>query len=151
MELRPYDIALKLAGEKEIVGKNDNPKILSMFHALGFKGKWVHDEISWCAAMVGYCLKEAGYQYLETLSATAYLEYGEPVVEPQLGDIVIFWRGNKKGEKIPGTNIMKGHIAFFCNERWGAVRTIDGNMSDKLWMNSHPAYKVLGYRRPVKL
>lgn len=150
MELRPYDIALQLAGEKEIVGKNDNPRITAMFDAVGFEKHNFSDEISWCAAMVGYCLKEAGYSYMETLSATAYLDYGKAVVEPRLGDLVIFWRGEFKGQLIPGTDVMKGHVAFYLNDRWGWVRTIDGNWGNQLWFNKHPEHKVLGYRRPVK-
>lgn len=146
--IEPYLKALSHFGEREIAGSGNNPRIIKFFEEVGFPN--LTDSTSWCAAFVGYCLKESGFDFKNSLSARSYLDYGEKVTIPRMGDIVIYWRGSHDGDLIPGTNVAKGHVGFYVNDAWGWVRTLGGNQGDEVNIKSFRQSKVLGYRRPVK-
>lgn len=142
-------IALSQASQKEVVGKQDNPEILKYFNALGFQGKKLHDETSWCAAFVNWCLKTAGFDYLKKLNARSFLEYGVKVEQgdQQMGDIVVFWRGEHEDELIPGSTLKKGHVGFYIREIDNWIYVLGGNQSNTVKVSAYPKNKLLGYRR----
>jgi len=149
--LDPMLFLLDNYGVKEVRGHNDNAIILEMFDELNFGHHNLHDETSWCAAAMGWSLKKTGYAYLQTLSAAAYLDYGESVIKsPRIGDIAIFWRGKFKGEKIPGTNVMKAHIGYRIGYEPYWMKLLSGNVSDELNISKQPMRKLLDIRRPYK-
>jgi len=85
----PIEIALKEYGTKEIVGSENNPRVLEYFRTTG--NSWVQDdETAWCSAFVGYCLETAGITSTKKLNARSYLTWGEATEKPELGDIVVF-------------------------------------------------------------
>ena len=84
--------AFKMYGVTEVPGQKDNPKVLALFDELGFNGSVLKDETSWCAAFANAILKRAGLPYQKKLNARSFLELGEQVFNPQLGDIVVLWR-----------------------------------------------------------
>ena len=136
-----YNVALENVEEREIRGTKNNPLIEKMFEAV--IGKKLPDETPWCAAFVGYCLKEAGYKTSGKLNARSYVSYGEEVKEEDLkkGDIVVFWRGNP--------NSWKGHVAFFVKFDGPNVVVLGGNQKDKVCFASYRRDRILAFRRPV--
>ena len=55
------DIAFEEIGTKEILGGQDNPRILEYLSTVKLpKDMAKHDEIAWCAAFVNWSLKGAG-------------------------------------------------------------------------------------------
>lgn len=82
-------------GIQEIRGARHNPLIVSWFHEIGHPE--VHDdETSWCAVVVGSCLKRRGYPTTEVASnmlARSYLSYGV-ACEPKRGALAIWPRGH---------------------------------------------------------
>lgn len=139
--MKPYQYALsEYWAEKEVKGVEDNPKIVHMFYNLGFDGSKLKDETSWCAAFVNHCLKETGHKHTGKLNARSFLELPGPVDEPELGDIVIFWRESPES--------WKGHVGFVIRKRRGWVYVLGGNQRNEVNIIAYQESRVLGYRRP---
>lgn len=98
-------------------------------------------EFAWCACFVSNLLFEMGIwndkQNLHIVSARKFLEIGEVVLEPQMGDLVILERG-----------IAKGHIGLYLNEvHIGKVNLLNGNSGDEVRISEFDKSRILGYRR----
>lgn len=133
---------LKYHGLKEVFGPKHNPDIVKMFHDIGYN--WVNDdETSWCSAALNYFCKRLGYERSGRLDARSWLKVGELVITPQLGDVVVYWRGSK-------TSWM-GHVGLFISNRNGWIYTLGGNQSDMIGISPYAESRVLGYRRLKKL
>lgn len=76
------------------------------------------------------------------LMARSYLKYGAPQMHPGRGCIAIWPRG-----KPPS-----GHVGFAVsvNEKKGTIRTIEGNVSNKVKYGTHRIGDALGYRWPLE-
>jgi len=142
--MEPYQLALKYYGMREIVGGMHNDKILEMFKYIGHS--WVHDdETAWCACFINYCLKKSGYLNTGKLNARSFLDLPNAIVQPQLGDIMIFWR------VAPDT--VYGHVGFFINELWedpDGYFILSGNQNNQVNIMEYPKLRLLGIRRPLK-
>ena len=95
---------------------------------------------AWCAAFVNAIEKKCGRKGTGVLTARSFLKYGSPVAKPQLGDIVVFKRGNSSWE---------GHVGYYISEDKYSVLSLGGNQSNKVCYANYPISSVLGYRRPV--
>jgi len=95
---------------------------------------------AWCAGFVNAIEKLCGRQGTGKLTARSFLKYGEIVAEPQLGDIVIFRRGNHPWQ---------GHVAYFVRMDGGNVIALGGNQGDSVSEAPYAVSRVLGYRRVV--
>ena len=148
---------LSQAQFKEEYGNKDNPEILKYFHALGFEGKWLHDETSWCAAIVNWTLKESGLPYLKALNARALLvmpalypdsfKLVMPPEKPKMGDMAIYWRGSHKDELIPGSNLKKGHVNFFIRNDDVWDFGLGGNQGNTVQVSAYRRSRILAYIR----
>lgn len=144
---KAFEIALKEYGQKEIVGRIDNPRILEYFDESGFDGSRLKDETAWCSAFVNWCCKKAGKPYTRKLNATSWLNVGRTVDAPELGDVVVFWRGKYKGDTISGTNLMKGHVAFFVRETNNYIYVLGGNQGNQVKISAYHKSRLLDYKR----
>lgn len=126
---------------KETKGEFDNPEVLKYFNDLGFNGSKLKDETAWCAAFVNYCLKRAGYGYIQgKLNARALIDVGETVDKPELGDVVVLWRSSPDS--------WKGHTGFFIRETSKWIYILGGNQGNKVCIKAYPKSRLLGYVRP---
>jgi uncharacterized protein (TIGR02594 family) len=139
---QPYQKALTMYGLKEVVGNQDNEQIIQMFNDLGYNGSELKDETAWCAAFANWVLRELGYLYTGKLNARSFLELPGTVLEPKLGDIVIFWRDSPES--------WKGHVGFFINQDENFVYCLGGNQGNQLNIKPYDRNRVLGYRTPQK-
>ena len=139
--------AFTQVGITEVKGEQDNPEIVKYFNELGFDGSRLKDETAWCSAVLGYLCKKLHLPYSGRLNATSWLDVGVPVDNPVPGDIVIFWRGQSKGELIDGTNIQKGHVGIFINRRDEMIWVLGGNQSNSFTLSPYSEVRLLGYRR----
>jgi len=137
MNLDIINIALREYGHREIPGSKHNPEILKYFKDCGFNVN--DDETAGCSAFANWVAKETGYERSKKLNARSWLEVGEEIVEPELGDIVVFWRESK--------NSWKGHVAFYINEVNDFIYTLGGNQGNMVCIAPYNKIKVLGYRR----
>lgn len=101
----------------------------------------------WCAAFVNASLYVNGVPGSESVSnypltARSFLQWGEGVENPRLGDIIIFPRGNQGWQ---------GHVGFYINtqEVNGVLYYVilGGNQDNEVSYELYPANKALGIRR----
>jgi len=129
---------LKYYGLKEVFGPQHNPEIVKMFHDIGYE--WVNDdETPWCSAALSWFCKRLGYERSGKLNARSWLEVGEEIIEPELGDVVIFWRGTKDSKL--------GHVGLYINVQKPLVYSLGGNQENMIGINPYALSRVLGYRR----
>lgn len=131
--------ALSQIGVKEYVGNEDNPEVLKYFNEIGFDGSKLKDETAWCSAFVNWVAKVSGCEYSGKLNARSWLEYGEQVVNPQVGDIVILWRESKY--------TWKGHVGFFIRESNDHIYILGGNQQNEVNILPYKKSRLLQYRR----
>ena len=136
-----FQIAESLLGLKEIPGPVNEPKIVAMYKKVD--GTQHPDEVSWCAAFVGSCLIDAGIKSSGSLAARSYTKWGEPVVKPQIGDVVVFTRGN--------ANSWQGHVGFYAGEKDGYIMVLGGNQGNQVSIRAYPKTRLLATRRAPKV
>lgn len=131
------DAAWSHIGVKETAGKGATAEIVGMYAKAGH-AEVTSDEVPWCAAFVGSCLKDASLPNTGSLLARSYLEYGTKLDEPKVGAIAIFKRGAPPS----------GHVAFVTGWGNGSIRVLGGNQGDKVCEANYPADSLLGLRWP---
>jgi uncharacterized protein (TIGR02594 family) len=81
-----FTVAKSYLGQKELTGNNDGQFVADSFKAVGSSLK----ADKWCAAFIGRCLKEAGYDYVKKgVAALNYAKYGDECELKQGAIIVI--------------------------------------------------------------
>jgi len=104
--------------------------------------------IEWCAAFANAILEKSelpsNKDHKYPLVARSFLDWGQAVEQPKLGDIVVFPRGNQGWQ---------GHVGFYVKEQ-----TIDGvlyyyilggNQKNSVRVDLYRADKALGIRRSL--
>lgn len=138
--MKSWEIALLEYDTAEIIGKENNPKILEYAKEIG--ASWVSDdETPWCAIFMQWCLKKAGLPFSYHANARWFLKYSEATDRPSLGDIVVLWRGS-----ISGTS---GHVGFFVKENESTVWLLGGNQNNKVTIIPFSKTQVLSYRKSL--
>lgn len=136
--MRPFELALSVYGLKEIHGEVDNPVIVGMFEYIG--ASWVKDdETAWCSAFVNYCAKKCGYEHSGKLNARSWLNTGQLVETPLLGDVVVLWRQSPAS--------WKGHVGFYINHDEHYIYILGGNQSNEVNITPFDKGRLLQYRR----
>lgn len=135
-------IAFSQYGVREIYGVENNAIILNYFKDIG-KDFIKDDETAWCSAFINWCALKAGLERSGELTARSWLNIGEKIKNPVLGDVVIFWRESK--------NSWKGHVGLFINEDERYIWTLGGNQGNMVKITPYDKERVLGYRRLNKI
>ena len=102
--------------------------------------------IEWCAAFANAILEQSNIKsnkdHKYPLTARAFLDWGESVVEPKMGDIVVFPRGDQGWQ---------GHVGFYVKEQIidGVLYyyILGGNQKNSVRVDLYEASKALGVRR----
>lgn len=139
INMKILELALKQIGIKEIAGKTDNPEVLKYFNEIGYDGTKLKDETAWCSAFVNWIAKKAGLPYTGKLNARSWLKVGKKVLNPKMGDVVVFWRESPSS--------WKGHVAFFVRETKNYVYVLGGNQNNQVKISAYPKKRLLQYRR----
>lgn len=97
----------------------------------------------WCKYFADWCLSQAGYAVPpKSGMARSYLNWGnERQGEPQLGDIVVLWRG-------PKDDGVTGHVGFYIRQDKDYVYLLGGNQGDAVTEAKFLRSKILGIRYP---
>lgn len=95
---------------------------------------------AWCADFVNATLRESGLPGTNSGMARSFLNYGQPVDQPQKGDIAVFRRGDPNGPS--------GHVGFYEGEDPSGIRVLGGNQGNAVSSAVYPRDALLGYRRP---
>ncbi len=131
------EIALSQYGVKEVKGTVDNPAIVKYFDDLGYDGKKLKDETSWCSAFANWCAKKAGLPFTGKLNARSWLRIGKKTDTPEMGDIVVLWRESKSS--------WKGHVGFFIREDFDFIYMLGGNQKNQVCISAYPKERLLSY------
>ena len=135
--------ALSQYGVTEMQGAvANNPDIINYFASIG--QIWVKtDETAWCSAFINWVAKETEHEYTGKLNARSWLDVGERIPIPKLGDIVILWRISP--------NDWRGHVGFYINSDDRYIWVLGGNQGNQVCIKPYPVGRLLGYRRLRKL
>lgn len=144
----PLSIAQAYMGFDE--RRPEEAQVLSSFFSRAAGLNLNPADTAWCAGFVNAVLGEAGLGGTGKLNARSFLNYGQAVEKPQVGDIVVFSRGDPNG--------WQGHVGFIAGvNNDGSLRVLGGNQSTKdskgrgvtVNISTYSTDRVLGYRRPV--
>lgn len=132
--------AARLRGTQEVVGKGSNPVIIDWAEDLEVSYK--DDDIPWCGLFTAHCVRtglpEAALPS-NILGARQWLSFGE-TAKPQLGSILVFWRGSREG--------WQGHVGFYWAEDEKAFHVLGGNQNNSVNITRIERRRLLGARWP---
>lgn len=137
MNIKLIEIALSKYGVKEIAGEKHNSEIVNFSKEAGFNAV-KDDETAWCSAFMNWVAFKAGMERSKRLDARSWLQVGTPTMFPELGDVVIFKRGDSDWQ---------GHVGLFINQVGDVVNVLGGNQSNMVNISSFKSSDLLGYRR----
>jgi len=131
------EIAKGEIGVKEVPGPNSNSKIIE-YHkeATGLTA----DESPWCSAFVNWVMYKAGFCGTKSAMARSWLNWGEKIIWPREGCLVILSRGSDK---------RYGHVGFFVAEYPLFIKVLGGNQGNEVCYKLYPKWRVLSYRWPL--
>ena len=98
----------------------------------------------WCAAFINAVLEKNNIAGSNSLAARSFLKWGKKTNQPQIGDIVVFARGN---------NNWQGHVGFYLDtvkyNNKIYYKILGGNQDDKVSIMYYPK-KLLIETRKIK-
>ena len=133
------DRAFQIAGQQ--LGLNESQQSAAISDYISTGGANL-DPVTraWCADFVNASLSRAGMQGTGSGAARSFLDWGQPVDQPQRGDIAVFSRGDPNG--------WQGHVGFFEGYNPdGTIRVLGGNQGDAVSIASYSPDNLLGFRR----
>lgn len=110
-------------------------------------GKTLGDpaKLPWCGDAIQTCLALTlpdEPQPVNPYLARNWLKLGNPLGEPALGCILVFWRGSKTGTS--------GHVGLYAGEdAQGYLHVLGGNQSDAITIARLDKARLLGMRWPA--
>ena len=134
---------LRHYGLTEVLGPKSDPTILAMLMEMGYDENADDSNIAWCSAALNYFCKKLGYERSGSLAARSWLKMPVVVLQPELGDVVVFWRESPSS--------WKGHVAVYINHDMKYVYCLGGNQANSLIISAYSRDRVLGYRKLRKL
>lgn len=117
--------AYNLIGTKEVPGAGSNEAILGWGERLRIN--YSDDEIPWCGLFTAHCIgSQLPQEPMPTnpLGARNWSQFGVPCSVPQLGSIMVFWRGSPDG--------WQGHVGFYWAEDSTCYQILGGNQSNSV-------------------
>lgn len=136
-----FDEANRLIGLKEDTSSGSNPTIIKWGEELDLA--YGDDDIPWCGLFVAHCMGSTlGNEPLPNnpLGARNWLSFGE-ACDPQLGAVMVFWRGKKTG--------WQGHVGLYAGEDDTHFHVLGGNQSNAVNIKRITRSRYLGARWPL--
>ena len=133
---RMLKIALSKYGQKEVLGTSHNPEIVNFAKEAGFPVE--EDETAWCSIFINWVAFKAGCERSKRMDARSWLKVGTPVTLPDVGDVVVFKRGDSDWQ---------GHVGLFISQIGDKIYVLGGNQSNMVNIAPYTVSDLLGYRR----
>jgi len=139
-----YQIAESQLGVHEYPGGDENPHLLRYWRetklSAGGNRPAVEDD-AWCSTFMNWCAMKANVKRSGKPNARSWLDVGADVAQPEVGDVVVFWRDGKDSAF--------GHVALFhsvsADAKW--INVLGGNQGQRVCVKPYEAERKLGYRR----
>ena len=133
-------IASAELGVKEVSGSGSNQTIMNYAKDCGFSD-YKSDETAWCSLFINWVALKAGMQRTKSLAARSWLLVGKNTVQPEPGDIVVFWRDSRDS--------WKGHVGIYMGYSQDGTRIycLGGNQGNQVSVTAYPSSQLLGFRR----
>lgn len=130
------DAARADIGKRELPGAPTAPFISDWLGALG--AWWRDDETPWCGVAVAAWMQRQGIGLPKHwYRAKGWLDWGEPLVAPAVGAVVVFER--------PGG----GHVGLcVARDQAGRLLVLGGNQGNAVTIAPFDMTRVVGYRWP---
>jgi uncharacterized protein (TIGR02594 family) len=94
-------------------------------------------EVPWCAAFMNAILEREGFEGTNDNRARSFANYGEKVISPEVGDIVV----------------LRSHVGIFVEYKQINdtlyVGVLGGNQSNSVKVSYFPVKKIIAIRRPI--
>lgn len=132
------DIALKEVGVRRYPEGSSNPRITEYHENTNIHG--YDDKVAWCSSFLNWVFTTVGYSGTGSALARSWLEWGEPILQPCMGCVVILER------EVP--NGWQGHVGLFLKIKNENIYLLGGNQLDEVREHCYPLTSVLGYRWP---
>ena len=114
-------------------GLNENKNRKSLKNLMGVDPT----SIPWCAAFINAILEREGFEGTNDNRARSFAKYGEKVVSPEVGDIVV----------------LRSHVGIFVEYKQINdtlyVGILGGNQSNSVKVSYFPVKKIIAIRRPI--
>jgi uncharacterized protein (TIGR02594 family) len=135
-------IAEEELGEKEIAGKQHNPRILE-YHATT-RRRPKKDESPWCASYVNWVLKQSGYEGAGSSWSHDWKVWGDGLLKPAVGSVAFIDWG-----KVDPTKSGFGHVGFVVGKTAkNRIVLLGGNQSDQVRYTAFKESHIQAYRVP---
>lgn len=130
---------MRIAGKA--LGLNENQQNAALKDYLATGGQNIDPATrAWCADFVNATLGQAGIKGTGSGMARSFLDWGQEVDQPQVGDVAVFTRGDPSGPY--------GHVGFFAGYNPdGTIKLLGGNQGDAVSYASYSPDDLLGFRR----
>jgi len=138
VNIAPFLIAMHELGIEELPGTQHNRRILEYHSTTRLDA--TEDEIPWCSSFVNWCVKRSGLDGTNSARARSWVEWGEQIFKPALGDVVVFARGN---------NPAQGHVGFYAGGTYDYVWVLGGNQSNTVKYSQYDRKKLICFRRGI--
>jgi uncharacterized protein (TIGR02594 family) len=137
--------AAKELGVQEWVN-GSNPRVekyLDHGASAGNKDSGLSDDVPWCAGFVAFCMESVGMTSTNSLMARSYERWGKSTLDdPQPGDVVTFYRGNKSDGL--------GHVAILVKKSGSYLWCLGGNQKDEVNLTRYTTKMRTDIRRSTK-
>lgn len=132
--------ALKTYGVVETPGPRSTPEILAWAQRTGLDRIYQDDSTAWCGLWMAYTALESGWDigFTNPLGARQWLQWGRAVSTPELGNVLVFWRGKRDG--------WQGHVGMYVGEDNEAYHVLGGNQADAVSIKRLGRDRLLGAR-----
>lgn len=136
---RMLDEARKLYGTLEMSGPADSDVIMGWAKETGLAKTFTADSIPWCGLFMAVVAKRGGKSIVDgPLWARNWVKFGKASDKPQLGDVLVFRRGQASG-----------HVGLYVGEDYGAYHVLGGNQSDGVTITRIARDRCIAVRRPA--
>lgn len=134
-------VELMQQNTKEIPGAGSNPVIMALAKEAGVSDIYKSDETAWCAvaqtALALRAAKDVPFTGYDRLRAKSFLQFGAEVINPVLGDTLVFTRTGG------------GHVGIYIAEDEKCYHVMGGNQSNEYNITRIEKKRLSGVRRPV--
>jgi uncharacterized protein (TIGR02594 family) len=139
--------AKKEIGEKEIKGKEHNPRIIEYHSTTTLKA--TADETAWCSAFVNWCFKQAAYEGTNSAAALSWEKWkkGKKYAKPAYGSVAVIAYYTEGETSRNGS----GHGGFVVGKQGSKIVVLGGNQDNRVKLSAYNPNSInVKFKAPKK-